>query len=67
MAKGRNGCAGNGAICSRIWKENMFRLANDIGPPEAAGPLCDSQGRTLDYLRLADSDDWDFGSVHLTV
>jgi len=34
----------------------MFRLANDIGPPAAAGSLRDSQGRTLDYLRLAVTD-----------
>jgi cyclic pyranopterin phosphate synthase len=56
MAKGRNGCAGNGAICSRIWKENMFRLAHDASPTPPVGLLRDPQGRTLDYLRLAVTD-----------
>jgi len=65
MAKGRHGCAGNGAICSRIWKENMFRLAPHAGSVAQTGPradpirvdvLRDPQGRVLDYLRLAVTD-----------
>ncbi len=65
MAKGRHGCTGNGAICSRIWKENMFRLNPKTGlthevSPEVEStqipPLRDPQGRHLDYLRLSVTD-----------
>ena len=65
MAKGRHGCAGNGAICSRIWKENMFRLTPQKGLAQEARPtvestqippLRDPQGRHLDYLRLSVTD-----------
>jgi cyclic pyranopterin phosphate synthase len=57
MAQGRHGHAGNGAISSRTWKENM----SSIGVPsptagDADALLHDRFGRRLDYLRLSVTD-----------
>jgi cyclic pyranopterin phosphate synthase len=57
MAKGRYGPAGNGAISSRTWKENMGPIG--VPPPGAGDPgalLHDRFGRRLDYLRLSVTD-----------
>jgi len=56
MAKGRYGPAGNGAIRSRFWKENMIRPAHTPRVGAVVAPLTDPQGRVLDYLRLAVTD-----------
>jgi cyclic pyranopterin phosphate synthase len=60
--KGRYGRAGNGAISSRTWKEDV--ATQPTGPTGAAAPararpsfdLRDPQGRRLDYLRLSVTD-----------
>jgi len=55
-AKGRYGFAGNGGICSRIWKGNMFELTSSASGSMSDASLIDPQGRCLNYLRLAVTD-----------
>jgi molybdenum cofactor biosynthesis protein A len=59
MAQGRYGPAGNGATCSRHWKENMHPIHIPTPPARDASSgafLSDRFGRRVDYLRLSVTD-----------